>query len=72
MWKRTGRCLMPPMKFERRRSGGAERLDVGDPRDQLLEQHVDLHAGELGAEAEVRTAAAEGDVRVRVAGDVEA
>src|SRR5262245_37598340 len=27
--------------------------DVGEAREQLLEQHLDLHAGELGAEAEV-------------------
>ena len=50
---------------------GAERLhlagelDGRDPAGHLLEQHVDLHAGEVGAEAVVRAAAAEADVLVR-------
>src|SRR4051812_21892269 len=48
-----------------------EALDPLDPAHELLEQHVDLHAGELRAEAEVRPTTAERDVGVRVACDVE-
>ena len=44
----------------------------GRRRSELLEHHADLQAGEVGAEAEVRAAAAEGDVLVRRAPDVEA
>src|SRR3990172_9539276 len=51
---------------------GAGRLDVGQAAQELLEHHVDLEAGEAGAEAEVRPAAAEGEMRVRVARGVEA
>ena len=46
-------------------------LDVVEAVEELLEHHVDLHAGEVGAEAEVRAAAAERDVLVRRARDVE-
>ena len=45
--------------------------DVGQPVEQVLEHDPDLHAGEVGAEAEVRAAPAEGDVGVGVAPDVE-
>ena len=41
-------------------------------RQQLLEQHLQLHAGQLGTEAQVRAHPAEGDVVVRRAMDVEA
>ena len=47
------------------------QLHVGHARDQLGEDELQLHAGQVGAQAEVRTAAAERDVRVRVARDVE-
>src|SRR5688500_3374646 len=52
--------------------GLAEGLEAGYPPRQLLEQHPDLQPGELRAQAEVGPAAAEGDVRVGIAGDVEA
>ena len=45
--------------------GLARGVDVGEHPEQLLEQHPDLAAGEVGAEAEVRAAAAEADVLVR-------
>ena len=67
----TGMCLMPAMKFERSGCDVADELERRDPARHLLEQHVDLHAGEVRAEAVVRTAAAEADVLVRVARDVE-
>ena len=73
-YQATGISLMPLMKFERRRRDRAGQLHVGDAREQLLEHHLHLGAGQVGAEAEVRAAAAEGDVhRVRVvlAADVE-
>ena len=44
----------------------------GTPAEQLAEHHGDLAAGQVGAQAEVRPRAAEPDVRVGVAGDVEA
>ena len=68
----AGRCLMPWMKFDWSHVGFARRLDVGQHAEQLLEQHPDLAAGEVGAEAEVRAAAAEADVLVRRPCDVEA
>ena len=40
--------------------------------DELLEHDPDLHTGQVGAEAEVRAAAAEADVFVGGAQDVEA
>ena len=45
--------------------------DVGHAVEQVLEHDPDLHAGQVGAEAEVGAAAAEGDVGVGVAPDVE-
>ena len=66
VWKRTGRCLIPPMKLERSRSGGPSDSILGDAlRTSSSNSTCDLHAGQLRAEAEVRTAAAERDVRVR-------
>ena len=44
----------------------------GSAAEQLAEHHGDLAAGQVGAEAEVRARAAEADVGVGVAGDVEA
>ena len=64
-------CLMPAMKFDRSGSASPVRSSVGHALRHLLEQHVDLHAGEVHAEAVVRTAAAETDVLVRAAPDVE-
>ena len=45
--------------------------DVGHAVEQVLEHDPDLHAGQVGPEAEVGAAAAEGDVGVGVPGDVE-
>ena len=50
----------------------AGRLDSPDPREQLLEGDLHLEPREVGAHAEVQAAGAEGDLRVRVAADVEA
>src|SRR5262249_24177537 len=50
---------------------GAGQLHVGQDAAQLIEHAVDLEPGEVGADAEVRTAATEGDVVVRTAVDVE-
>ena len=69
---RTGRCLMPLMKLERRRSIGPSTWTSARRGQQLLVEHLQLHAGELGAEAEVGAEPAEGDVVVRGAADVEA
>ena len=52
-----------------RRTG---RLDVGQAPEQLPEHHGDLPAGQVGAEAEVRTGTAEAHVVVRLAAHVEA
>src|SRR2546421_1119061 len=49
----------------------AGQLHVGQDAAQFLEHAVDLVAREVGAEAEVRAATTEGDVVVRLAGDVE-
>ena len=46
-------------------------VDVGQAVEQVLEHHLDLHAGQVGPQAEVRAAAAEGDVGVGVPADVE-
>ena len=61
------------MKFDGTAGGGAsdDEPQIGEPRQQLLEEHAQLEAREARAEAEVR-AEAEGDVRVRVARGVEA
>src|SRR5882757_10966654 len=45
---------------------------VREPEQQFLEQRLELHAGQVATQAEVRAAAAEADVVVRFAGDVEA
>ena len=45
--------------------------DVGQAVEEVLEHDPDLHAGQVGAQAEVGAAAAEGDVRVGVPADVE-
>ena len=62
---------MPLMKLERSRAGESDRGDVGNAPGQLVEDRLDLEPGEVGAEAEVRTPAAEAEVRVGVAADVE-
>jgi hypothetical protein len=46
-------------------------VDVGHPGEQLAQQDGDLSPGQVRAEAEVRSRAAEPDVRVGRAGDVE-
>ena len=51
---------------------GPDELHVGDAGEQFLEEHLQLQSGELGAEAQVRAVAAERDVVVRRAPDVEA
>src|SRR3954451_7629786 len=50
---------------------GSGDLDVGAPRQQLLEHHAHLTSREVRAEAEVHAAAPERDVRVGAAVDVE-
>ena len=52
-YQATGMCLMPPMKFERRYSTSPSRLDVGQAASELVEDQAQLHAGQVGAEAEV-------------------
>src|SRR5438105_1760371 len=46
-------------------------LDASHAREQLLEHDADLHARQRRSQAEVRPAAAEGHVRVRLPSDVE-
>src|SRR5918997_4519079 len=46
--------------------------DVRHPIGDRLEDEVDLQASEVGAQAEVRAAATEAEMRVGAAGDVEA
>ena len=58
----TAMCFTPPMKFERRTSGSATRCMSGMRVEHLLEDELELHAGEVGAEAEVVAAAAERDL----------
>ena len=62
---------MPLMKLERSRRASPVWLEVGVAAGELLEQDAELELGQVVAEAEVRAAAAEPDVRVRVAADVE-
>ena len=50
---------------------GPAELEVGEAREQMAEHDADLAAGEVGAEAEVRAAAAERHVGVGLAPDVE-
>ena len=56
---------MPWMKPLCSMSGSPVTSDVGQAAEQLLEHHLDLAAGEVGAEAEVRAAGTEADVLVR-------
>src|ERR1700733_2097175 len=49
----------------------AIEADVGYPFEQAIEHDHDLHACEVRPQAEVRSAAAEGDVVVRGSSDVE-
>jgi hypothetical protein len=46
-------------------------LDALVAREEFFEDNAQLEPGQAGAEAEVGSAAAEGDVRVGLAGDVE-
>ena len=69
---RTGSRLMPLKKFDRRRScGPAGSIDRtrGSSSSKAMR---DLEPREVRAHAEVHAARAEGQVRVRRAGDVEA
>src|SRR3954469_13024764 len=50
---------------------GLAGLDVGQPREQLGEDRAQLRAGQRRAQTVVRPAAAEADVMIGVAGDVE-
>src|SRR5690349_7627994 len=50
--------------------GPAHQLDVGQPGEQLPEHHLQLQPGQRGPEAEVG-AEAEGQVRVRLPGQVQ-
>ena len=67
----AGMCLMPLMKPRAQAVGLADRADVGQAAQQLAEHHRDLAAGEVGAQAEVRARAAEADVVVGRAPEVE-
>src|SRR3954469_7497265 len=49
----------------------AGRLDVGEAAQDLAEDGLNLHARDVGAQAEVRASATEGDVVVRRTTDVE-
>ena len=49
----------------------AGHADVGEPVEQVLEHHDDLHAGQVGAQAEVGSAPAEGHMGVGFPADVE-
>ena len=59
------------MNWDCRRWTSPAWPDVGHAVEQVLEHDPDLHAGQVGPEAEVRAAAPEGDVRVGVTADVE-
>ena len=67
----TCSSLMPLTQPCRSRRGLAEPADVRRVLGQGLEDQLDLLAGQVGADAVVRAVPAEGDVRVRRAGDVE-
>jgi len=68
----TGRCLGPEMKFDASHSAGPAGGHIGQSRQQLAQQRLDLDAGDVRAEAEVRSATTERDLVVRRASDVEA
>src|SRR6185295_9863110 len=50
---------------------GPAELEVGKAREQMTEHDAELASGQVGSEAEVRAAAAEGHVEVGLAPDVE-
>jgi thioesterase domain-containing protein len=56
--------LDPPDEVGPQVLGLAVALEIGQPGEDLGEDRAKLHAGQVGAEAEVRTAPAEGDVLV--------
>ena len=58
----TGNFLIPLTKFDRTRVTSPPSSMLGDPRQQLLEHQPDLHPGQAVAQAQVRTALAEGQV----------
>ncbi len=69
--KATGMCFTPLMKLERSRSTSAVEPDVGHPVEEAVEHDPDLHAGQVGPQAEVGTPATEGHVVVGGPPDVE-
>jgi hypothetical protein len=46
-------------------------MDIGHAVQQVLEHDPNFHAGQVGAQTEVRSATAKGNVRVGVAPDIE-
>ena len=66
-----GSRLMPLMKLERKPLDRAVEPCVADPRQQLLEEDLELHACQLSTEAQVRAHPSEGNVLVGRAVDVE-
>ena len=68
----TCRSLTPLIQPWRSRRGSPSLADVRRVVGEGAEDQVDLQAGQVGADAVVRAVAAEGQVRVGVAGDVEA
>ena len=65
-------CLIPLMNERAEPVRLAARLDVGQALEQLPEHHVDLLAGQVGAQAEVGPGRAEPDVGVGAPAYVEA
>jgi hypothetical protein len=62
---------MPLIKADRSRSGSPAGGQVGYVVGDRIEHQTDRHAGKIGADAVVRSGAAESDVRVGAAQDVE-
>ena len=54
--------LMPLMNIALQIGGFAGDAEVGEAAADLVEHHSDLAPGEVGAEAEVRTAGSEPDL----------
>lgn len=63
--------MTPFSQAERRRRGSPHEAEVRHRVGYRVEDEVDLQGGQGLAEAEVRASAAEAEVRVGVAGDVE-
>ena len=69
--RRTGRCLMPPMKFERSRSGSPSDSRTGTRAASSSNSSLISRRASWAPRQKCGPAAPEGDVRVGVAGDVE-